>query len=535
MEELSSMWGKFSLREEENVGVIVDAPEIEPLVKRGRTCIVGKLIADRIIPKEYYKAPSTRIWRPMGELLFNVIGENLFIAEFEYGEDKTRILEGRPWIFDGHLVSLANFDGLTPPKDLKFERESFWIRMYNLPLACMGKTTGEKIGASVGLVEEVDVCEDAAGWGEYLRVKVSIGLSRPLARGRMLHLQGRSTWVAFKFEKLPKFCYKCGVIEHGRTGCNEQGAGKKNGDEEGYPYGPWLRVAFPPRRGTGGDVRREGRPTSGMQGWELPDKSSQSGASQQWRARSSEKESDGGGESSLPNPSLRREQLSKETEDTLRAKLKAGILDRSKGRDNSDSNELIRKGTVSKEGKESDRVESTEELNSNLDGPSSGPKAQYLGQWDSGAGRMVYEPIGVTYSPNKLGEEILYQQGHPRVWSGSKEKTREAVAWNNVSPSLEVDDGLSKRKNQEEVSSGDFNGGSKRKARGSTVSWKKRARQGRLSPENPIEVGSPEGKRKVETEEGSSMKPKKGRKNANFITEESVEKAGAVAQPRPAQ
>lgn len=167
------------------MGVSLEAPEIESLVKRGRTCIVGKLVADRIIPKEYYKAPLTRIWRPMGEILFNVIGENLFIAEFEYGEDKTWILEGRPWIFYGYLVSLADFDGLTLSTELKFERASFWIRMYNLPLACTGKTTGEKIGASVGLVEEEDVCEDAAGWGEYLRVKVSIELSRPLARGRM--------------------------------------------------------------------------------------------------------------------------------------------------------------------------------------------------------------------------------------------------------------------------------------------------------------------------------------------------------------
>jgi hypothetical protein len=31
-----------------------------------------------------------------------------------------------------------------------------------------------------------------------------IDLSKPLARGRMLHIQDSSTWVAFKYEKLPK-------------------------------------------------------------------------------------------------------------------------------------------------------------------------------------------------------------------------------------------------------------------------------------------------------------------------------------------
>jgi hypothetical protein len=104
MDEISDMWGKFSLKEEETVGVSLDAPDIVPLVNRGRSCVVGKMVADRIVPKEYYKAPLLRVWKPMGSVVFNVIGENLFIAEFEYKWDKTRIIEGRPWLFDGNLL-----------------------------------------------------------------------------------------------------------------------------------------------------------------------------------------------------------------------------------------------------------------------------------------------------------------------------------------------------------------------------------------------------------------------------------------------
>lgn len=42
--------------------------------------------------------------------------------------------------------------------------------MYNLPLACMSRAMGIRIGASVGQVEEVEVDDDGVGWGEYLRV-----------------------------------------------------------------------------------------------------------------------------------------------------------------------------------------------------------------------------------------------------------------------------------------------------------------------------------------------------------------------------
>jgi hypothetical protein len=135
----------------------------------------------------------------------------------------TRIMEGRSWLFDGNLVALAEFNGLTPPARLNFDHAAFWIRMYNLPLACMGKVTGEKIGSSVGLVEEVDVYNGDAGWGEYLWAKIVIDMTKPLAKGRMLHIQGRSNWVAFRYEKLPKFYFDCGIIKHDHQGCHKPG------------------------------------------------------------------------------------------------------------------------------------------------------------------------------------------------------------------------------------------------------------------------------------------------------------------------
>lgn len=90
--------------------------------------------------------------------------------------------------------------------------------MFHLPLVCLGKEVGKKIGATVRVVEEVDTNADGVGWGEYLSVKISIDLSKPLSKGRMLKLQGESTWIAFQYERLPKYCFQWGVIRHGRGG-----------------------------------------------------------------------------------------------------------------------------------------------------------------------------------------------------------------------------------------------------------------------------------------------------------------------------
>lgn len=90
--------------------------------------------------------------------------------------------------------------------------------MHNLPLACMSREVGHKLGASLGIMEAVDTEANDVGWGAYLRVKVSHDLSKPLARGRMLKFEGRSTLIHYQYEKLPRFCFMCEAIKHGREG-----------------------------------------------------------------------------------------------------------------------------------------------------------------------------------------------------------------------------------------------------------------------------------------------------------------------------
>jgi hypothetical protein len=43
------------------------------------------------------------------------------------------------------------------------------------------------------------------GLGKYLQVKVTIDISKPLARGRIMNVKGKQIWVAFQYERLPKF------------------------------------------------------------------------------------------------------------------------------------------------------------------------------------------------------------------------------------------------------------------------------------------------------------------------------------------
>lgn len=106
--------------------------------------------------------------------------------------------------------------------------------MTNLPQGCMAREISEMIGASLGVVEAIDTDGEGLGWGGYLRAKILLDLSKPLPKGRKIKLQGSTRWITFKYEHLPKFCFNCGVIVHGKTGCTRQSSFRLQKRE----YGP---------------------------------------------------------------------------------------------------------------------------------------------------------------------------------------------------------------------------------------------------------------------------------------------------------
>jgi hypothetical protein len=243
-EDLSMLWTNLSLAEEEDVELEIQTTEVKGAIQRGKNCAVGKLVSDRIISKETIKSKLLRLWKLKESFTFKILGGNLFLLEFDLARDKERVIEGQPWSFEGNLFMLEDFDGRTSSSEFTFDKASFWVCMTNLPLACMGREVGLKLGASVGQVEEIDTDKDGVGWGEFLRVKIKIDLYKPLIRGRMLKFDGKSTLIGFKFEHLPKFCYHCGVICHGPKGCLKR---NKMRNQEVLEYGPWLRANSPTR------------------------------------------------------------------------------------------------------------------------------------------------------------------------------------------------------------------------------------------------------------------------------------------------
>jgi hypothetical protein len=73
------------------------------------------------------------------------------------------VMAGRPWSYDRTLLILKNFDGQISPSQIDFSVSPIGIRIHDMPLGCVNRAVGIKIGSSLGPVEDVAVAKDDVG------------------------------------------------------------------------------------------------------------------------------------------------------------------------------------------------------------------------------------------------------------------------------------------------------------------------------------------------------------------------------------
>ena len=79
-------------------------------------------------------------------------------------------------------------------------------------------------------------------WSRCLCVRVRIDVTRRLVRGRKITIEGGETkWVNFKYERLPNFCYRCGLLNHALKDCSDDQDQRILKQDNQLQYRAWLR------------------------------------------------------------------------------------------------------------------------------------------------------------------------------------------------------------------------------------------------------------------------------------------------------
>ncbi|XP_057247549.1 uncharacterized protein LOC130589924 [Beta vulgaris subsp. vulgaris] len=205
--------------------------------------LVGKMLTVRTYNFDPMKKTLNQIWAISRGALFRSIENGLFVVRFASKRDKDKVMAGRPWTFDQNLVMLQEIEDDIQPSEIVLKRCPFWVRLYNLPMRSRSESHIRMIGGSIGQVLEIDM--DDIGWDKSARLRILLDVTKPLKRVQRIAVKsGGSVLVEIKYERLPTFCYLCGVIGHIERDCLSNVAEDKEVEKQ---WGSWIRAS--PRKG----------------------------------------------------------------------------------------------------------------------------------------------------------------------------------------------------------------------------------------------------------------------------------------------
>lgn len=145
---------------------------------------------------------------------------NLFIFKFFHDLDVERVLDDGPWTFNQHVLLLKKLDMSEQLKDITLSDLFIWLQIYDLPIGFNSEYILKSIGNYVGKFMEADPRNFQGLMGNYLRVKVAVDVRRPLKSHMKIKKAGGDwMWIQFNYERLPSFCFYCGIIIHSHKFC----------------------------------------------------------------------------------------------------------------------------------------------------------------------------------------------------------------------------------------------------------------------------------------------------------------------------
>lgn len=180
------------------------------------------------------------------------IANQRYLFQFFHEANVRMVLDGGPWTFDNNALILARLNqGLIPTK-IPLIHTNIWVCIYDLPAGFTSEKTGRILGNHISSFLQFDPKSIASSWMDYMRIKVALDVKIPLKKGKKIMLpDGSSSKVRYNYERLPNFCFVCGLLGHVEKFCPKVRICIADGTAVERAWGPELRVNLSRTKGNG--------------------------------------------------------------------------------------------------------------------------------------------------------------------------------------------------------------------------------------------------------------------------------------------
>uniref|UniRef100_A0A803QSS3 Reverse transcriptase n=1 Tax=Cannabis sativa TaxID=3483 RepID=A0A803QSS3_CANSA len=197
--------------------------EEEEFVYDWRLCLVGGFITAGAVDFLSMQQTPVALWKPGKGVYIKELDANRFLFQFFHKIDIKRVIEGSPWYFNRKALIISRMKNKSNPRCITLVGNYMGAFVESCPNNFMGI------------------------WRDYMRIRVTIDLSKPLKRQmRLRKLSEEWFWITFKYENVPTFCFICGMSGHSERFCAK--LFNTSANEITKPYGEWMKAPLRRRK-----------------------------------------------------------------------------------------------------------------------------------------------------------------------------------------------------------------------------------------------------------------------------------------------
>ncbi|CAJ2627958.1 unnamed protein product [Trifolium pratense] len=220
-----------------------DDSDVQDKLEEYQNSFLGKIISEKTIRKNSIRNVLGNIWCNPKGFRVEQIDDKLFHFFMDEKIDTKRIIQGNPWVFRNSWLIVQPWKRDIDVRSLEFHHAPIWIQLWGLPPHCKTKQMGIKIGsASMGTAVLASELYKYPKNKLIVKIKVNLEIYKPIKAG--IHIRSVKDgvhWIDFRYEKLPHFCFTCGLIGHIETNCKLRDTKTDAESTNQNVLGPWLR------------------------------------------------------------------------------------------------------------------------------------------------------------------------------------------------------------------------------------------------------------------------------------------------------
>lgn len=207
------------LEEEEEPFDMPDLPEFCSS-ERNVISIMGRILNPDCQKVENLILDMPRKWQIYDRVRGIALSKEHFQFIFKYQQDMEEILNKGVHKYNEWTMAIDRWFEHPPPDYLQFI--PVWIQLRNIPVNHYMVPAITLFGEFVGHVIEVAMDPERSQRKDYVRVKMSFDVSKPIRRSKVINLPkgGGIVTILNDFERIQKRCYSCQRLTHRQDKCH---------------------------------------------------------------------------------------------------------------------------------------------------------------------------------------------------------------------------------------------------------------------------------------------------------------------------